>query len=136
MIVSLYVDDMLVTGSDGNKITKLRAKLSTQFDMKNLGEIGYFLGLEVKNMKNEIFLSQEGYTKKLVEKFRLKLCRKRSTPLDTSEKLRSDVGSLLPNPKAYHSLVGGLLYLIIIRPNIFFAVGFVSHYLQSLRSHI
>lgn len=73
--------------------------------MKNLGELGHFIGLEVKNMKDEIFLSQEGYAKKLVEKFGLKFSKKLSTPLDTSDKLRRVVRSLLPNPNAYRSII-------------------------------
>ncbi|PRQ44685.1 putative RNA-directed DNA polymerase [Rosa chinensis] len=133
MVVLLYVDDMIVTGSDEGEIAKLRAELSTRFDMKILGELSHFLGLEVKNMKDGVLLSQEGYAKKLVEKYGLKLSKRRSTPLDISEKLRRDVGSLLPDPKSYRSLVGGLLYLTITRPDIAFSVGLISRYLQEPR---
>ncbi|KAM1031938.1 hypothetical protein ACFX2I_035575 [Malus domestica] len=92
MVVLLYVDDMIVTGSDENEIAKLRAELSTRFDMKNLGELSHFLGLEVQNMANGIFMSQQGYAQKLVERFGLKLSKKRSTPLDKDKKLRRKKG--------------------------------------------
>lgn len=59
MVVLLYVDDMIMTGSDEMKLESyIWAELSTRFDMKNLGELGHFLGLEVENMKDGIFLSQ------------------------------------------------------------------------------
>lgn len=133
MIVFLHVDDMIVTGSDENEIVKLRAKLSTRFEMKNLGKLNHLLGLEVRSMKSGIFLLQEGYAKKLVERFGLKLCKKRSTPLDLNEKLRRKEGSLLPDPKPYRALVGSLLYLTITRPDIAFSVGLVSRFLQEPR---
>lgn len=66
----------------------------------------------------------------MVERFGLKLRKKRSTPLDLNEKLRRKEGSLLPDPKPYCALVGSLLYLTIPRLNIAFSVGLVSRFLQ------
>ncbi|TQE11048.1 hypothetical protein C1H46_003308 [Malus baccata] len=81
----------------------------------------------------EFFMSQQGYAQKLVERFGLKLSKKRSTPIDKDKKLRRKEGSLLPDPKTYRALVGSLLYLTITRPDIAFAVGIVSRYLQEPR---
>ncbi|KAB2611660.1 hypothetical protein D8674_019692 [Pyrus ussuriensis x Pyrus communis] len=133
MFVLFYVDDMIVTGSDENEIVKLRAELSTRFNTMNLGKLSHFLGLEVKNMANGIFMSQQGYAQKLVERFGLKLSKKRSTPLDKDKKLRRKERSLLPDPKTYRALLGSLLYLTITRLDIAFAVGIVGRYLQEPR---
>ncbi|KAL0458198.1 UNVERIFIED_CONTAM: Retrovirus-related Pol polyprotein from transposon RE1 [Sesamum latifolium] len=105
MIVLLCVDDMIVTGNHDNEVIKLRWKLSTRFEMKNLGELSHFLGLEVKSMKYVIFLSQEGFAMKLVTKFGVDLSKKCSTLLDVNIKLRRDAGSLLPDPRPYRALV-------------------------------
>ncbi|CAM8900101.1 unnamed protein product [Rhodiola kirilowii] len=133
MVVLLYVDDMIVTGSREDEIAWLRGELSTRFDMKNLGELSHFLGLGVKRVTDGILLSQEGYANKLIERYKLKLSKKRSTPLDTREKLRRTEGARLPDFMTYRSLVGGLLYLTITRPDIAYSVGLISRYLQELR---
>ncbi|CAM8959925.1 unnamed protein product [Rhodiola kirilowii] len=132
MVVLVYVDDMIVTGSREDEIARLRGELSTRFDMKNLGELSHFLGLEVKNLDG-ILLSQEGYANKVIERYKLKFSKKRSTPLDTSEKLRRTEGAPLPDFITYRSLVGGLLYLTITRPDIAYSVGLISRYLQEPR---
>ncbi|KAK4420060.1 Retrovirus-related Pol polyprotein from transposon TNT 1-94 [Sesamum alatum] len=106
MIVLLYVDDMIITGNHDDEVGKLRGELSTQFKMKDLGMLSLFLGLEVKNMKHEIFLSQEGFVKKLVTRYGVNLSKKRSTPLDVNVKLRRDDASLLLDPQPYRALVG------------------------------
>ncbi|CAM8904964.1 unnamed protein product [Rhodiola kirilowii] len=135
MVVLLYVDDMIVTGSrEGeDEIARLRGELSTRFDTKNLGVLSHFLGLEVKRVTDGILLSQEGYANNLIERYKLKPSKNRFTPLDTSEKLRRFEGAPLPDFMTYRSLVGGLLYLTITRPDIADSVGLISRYLQEPR---
>ncbi|KAL0278084.1 UNVERIFIED_CONTAM: hypothetical protein Sradi_7297200, partial [Sesamum radiatum] len=72
--------------------------------MKDLGELSHFLGLEVKNMKDGILLSQDGFTKKLITIFGVDLNKKCSTPLDVNVKLRRDGGSLLHDPRPHRAL--------------------------------
>lgn len=69
IVVLLYVDDMIVTGNDDVEVAKLWTKLSIHFEMKDLGELNHFLGLEVEFVKDGIFISQMGSAKKIVNKF-------------------------------------------------------------------
>ena len=133
MVVLLYVDDMIVTGNDEKEVANLRVELSTRFEMKDLGELSNFLGLEVKSVMDGIFLTQEGYAKKLVDRFGMKTSKKCSTPLDANAKIKSKEGSLLLYPRPFHALVGSLLYLTISRPDIVFSVNFISRFMQAPR---
>ena len=63
----VYVDDLLITGNDDSQISKLKAQLSSTFHMKDLGELSYFLGLEVCKSSQGIFISQHKYTKELLK---------------------------------------------------------------------
>lgn len=130
MVVLLYVDDLIITGNDDNEVAKLQEELSIRFDMKHLGQLSHFVGLDVENMKDGIFATQKTYAEKLVQRFGIKENKKRSTPLDANLKLKHDEGALLPNPQLYRALVGSLLYLTITRPDIAFSVGLVSRFMQ------
>ncbi|XP_043714849.1 uncharacterized mitochondrial protein AtMg00810-like [Telopea speciosissima] len=126
MIVLLYVDDMIITGNDEGEVAKLRAELSIRFEMRDLGELNHFLGLEVEKVNDGIFLSQKGYAKKLIERFGINSSKLCSTPLDANIKIRRKEGKLLSDPHHYRALVGNLIYLTITRPDIAFSVGLVS----------
>jgi len=124
LVVLLYVDDMIITGNDEMEVDKLQDELAIRFDIKKLGELHHFLGLEVTNLASDIFLSQESCAKKLVERFGVNQSKRCSTLLETNKKLRREEGSLLANPQPYRALVGSFLCLTITRPDISFSVGF------------
>lgn len=96
MVVLLYVDNMIITRNNKEEVSRLQDELAIKFDIKKFGELYSFIGLEVINMKNGIFVSRESYAKKLVERFGLNQSKKCSTPLDVNKKLRREEGSLLP----------------------------------------
>lgn len=98
-----------------------------------MGKLHNFLGLEVTNTSKGVFVTQEGYDKKLVDRFGVKQSKKCSTPLENSTRLRRDEGSLLVDPKPYQALVGTLQYLTITRSYIAFSVGYVSRFMKSPR---
>ncbi|WZY79820.1 hypothetical protein YC2023_026204 [Brassica napus] len=101
--------------------------------MKKLGELNHFLGLEAERVNDGIFIGQQGYAKRIVDRFGVHQGKVRSTPLDTNIRLKRDEESLLANPRPYRSLVGSLLYLTITRPDIAFAIGLVSRFMQEPR---
>jgi hypothetical protein len=137
VVVLLYVDDMIITGNDEGEVARLRGELSIRFEMKDLGELSHFLGLEVEGLKDGYFVSQTGYAGKLIEKFGVKEGKYCSTPLDANFKLRRDDGKILPDPRKFRALVGSLIYLTITRPDIAFAVGLVSRFMQApTKSHL
>ena len=133
VVVLLYVDDIILTGSKYVEISRLQDELSLRFDMKKLGELSNFLGLQIENLDNGIFVSQLSYAKRLVEKFKMIDGKKRYTPLDVSARLRRDEGTRLLDPRPFRALVGSLIYLTITRPDIAFSVGMVSRYMQESR---
>ncbi|KAG6466405.1 hypothetical protein ZIOFF_075796 [Zingiber officinale] len=114
-------------------VTRLQEELSLRFDMKKLGELKNFLGLQIENLEQGICVSQFNYAKRLVEKFGLIDGKKRSTPLDVSARLRRDEGTCLLDPRPFHALVGSLIYLTTTRPDIAFSAGMVSRYMQEPR---
>lgn len=130
VIVLLYVDDMIVTGDNTEEISKLRDELAIRFEMKNLGELSHFLGLEVEKGSDGIFVSQKHYASKLVERFGLKESKSCSTPMDSNMRLRKGDGKALEDPRLYRTLIGSLLYLTITRPDIAYSVGVVSRFMQ------
>ncbi|KAG6492870.1 hypothetical protein ZIOFF_047838 [Zingiber officinale] len=133
VIVLLYVDDIILTGSNYAEVTRLQEELSLRFDMKKLGELSNFLGLQIENLDKGIYVSQFNYAKRLIEKFGLIDGKKRSTPLDVNTRLRRDEGTCLSDPHPFRTLVGSLIYLTITRPDIAFSVGMVSRYMQEPR---
>ncbi|PRQ37299.1 putative RNA-directed DNA polymerase [Rosa chinensis] len=121
----LYVDDIIVTGSDTEGIIAVISELGEVFDMKDLGSLSYFLGINVQYKKKGIFLSQEKYAKELILKAGLESCKACSSPCLPHIQLLKSEGTLLDNPTLYRSLVGALQYLTFTRPDIAYAVNTV-----------
>nr|XP_020149934.1 uncharacterized mitochondrial protein AtMg00810-like [Aegilops tauschii subsp. strangulata] len=90
--------------------------------MTELGELHHFLGINVTSNKFGLFLSQQQYTLKILDRANMLHCKPVSTPIDTTSKLSSSEGRLLSNPTYYRSLAGALQYLTLTRPDITYAV--------------
>lgn len=85
LILVLYVDDLFLTGKD-QLIIRCKKELALEFEMKDLGLMHYFLGLEVWQRSNEIFLSQGKYTIDILKRFRMMDCKPMSTPMESNLK--------------------------------------------------
>ena len=96
--------------------------------MSMVGELNYFLGLQVKQRKDGIFISQEKYAKNLVKRFALNSKKHTSTPMSSSAKLSCDAAGVEVDPTLYRSMIGTLLYLIASRPDIAFSVGVCARF--------
>ena len=134
LLVLLYVDDMLITGENEAEISRLRNDLSIRFEMKNLGEIGCFLGLEVKKTCQGFFISQKSYAKNLLERFGMGESNGIATPMEPYLKLNKEEGELLKDERRFRQLVGSLIYLTTTRPEIAFPVSIISQFMQSPRT--
>ncbi|XP_071681765.1 uncharacterized protein [Lolium perenne] len=133
IFVLVYVDDIIVTSSSNKEITTLLQDLGSAFALKDLGNLHYFLGIEVKKFNQGIILTQEKYASDLLNRVGLKGCKTLSTPLSASEKLSVTEGELL-GPKdstRYRSIVGALQYLTLTRPDIAFSVNKVCQFLHA-----
>ena len=133
VLLLLYVDDMIITGSDAASIQEVKQQLQASFQMKDLGLLHYFLGLEVHSTSKGIFLHQHKYATDLIAMADLQSANPVDTPLEVNVKYHRDEGELLTDPLLYRQLVGSLNYLTITRPDISFAVQQVSQFMHSPR---
>ena len=103
--------------------------------MTDLGLLHYFLGLEIKQTKHGIFLSQEKYAYGLLKKFNMKNCKDCNTPMNAGEKLCVEDGTGKVDATYFRKLVGGLMYLTHTRPDVMFAVCLVSRFMHNPSKH-
>jgi hypothetical protein len=134
VILIMYVDDLFLTGYEG-LISWCKRDLTSEFEMKDLGLMHYFLGLEVWKRQGEIFLAQGKYTVDVLKRFGMMDCKSMSTPMVTNlRKLHdSDTGSDLVDPTMYRQLIGSLMYMIHTRPDICYAVIAMSQFMTEPR---
>ncbi|XP_070031843.1 secreted RxLR effector protein 161-like [Nicotiana tomentosiformis] len=105
--------------------------MSHEFDMTAVGLMSYYSGLEVKQMDDRIFISQEIYLNEMLKKFNMLDCNSVNTPMESGTKLsKFDEGENM-DPTFFKSLVGSLRYLTCIRPDILFVVGVVSRFMEA-----
>ena len=90
--------------------------------MSMIGELSYFLGLQIKQMKNGTFVSQGKYIKDIIKKFGLPEAKPMSTPMGSNDQLGSDASGNMVDQKLYRSMIGSLLYVTASRPDVMFSV--------------
>jgi len=130
VFVAIYVDDIIVTGNDIAAITSLKTCLDDQFKIKDLGELNFFLGMEILKVSHGLVMSQKKFATELIKEFDCDDLSPVSCPLPASLKPSSPV-VLLDDATPYRKLVGKLNYLTNTRPDIAFAVQYLSQFLQS-----
>ena len=137
VILSLYVDDILIAGNNKEMIDTTKKWLSSNFDMKDMGEANFVLGVKIirDRAKRLLGLSQETYIKKMLERYHMQDSKLIDTPVDKSLSLSSDMCPKTLEEKEkmsrvpYASVVGSLMYaMMCTRPDICYAVGLVSRY--------
>jgi len=131
MILLLYVDDIILTGSSSYVLHNFISVLSHQFAMKDLGDLYYFWGVQVARNSQGIFLSQQKYIHDLIRKFHMHTAKPVCTPSLSRISLTFTDGELLADPIEYRSIVGALQYLTMTRPDIAYAVHVVSQYMHA-----
>ena len=129
MFCLLYVDDIILGCSDVKEIEKVKETLSHHFQMKDMGELKYVLGVNVE-IDNGAYLHQKQYIDQILSKYKMSECNPVSSPSHCSVKLQKDDRvSKNVDVKLYQSMVGSLIYLsTMTRPDITYAVGVVSKY--------
>lgn len=129
VLISLYVDNLIMTGSADNLIEEIKQWLSQKFEMKDLGEMYYCLGLEVWRDSNKTFLSQGKYVKSLLTKFKMDECKAAFVPLQQNRKFQVDGGLKYADATLYIQLVGSLIYLTTTRPDLAYAMSVLSYFM-------
>jgi hypothetical protein len=131
IILVLYVDDLILTDSDSKFLNHVKTSLKKKFEMTDLDFLHYFLGLQVLQNNEGIFLYQSKYACDLLCRFHLDDCKPTPSPFQSGVKLVSTCTSPEVDATLYRQLVGSLLYLTHTHPNLSFVVGLVSRYLQT-----
>ncbi|PRQ57648.1 putative RNA-directed DNA polymerase [Rosa chinensis] len=129
----LYVNDIVVTGSNDDLLQSFIDALGRCFDIKDLGPLHYFLGLQVHPVSHGLHINQVKYAYDLLSKHDLFLSKPVNTPMSAKHNLTTTHGALLANPSEFRALVGTLQYLTITRPDIAFAVNLVSQFMSQPR---
>ncbi|GJZ84154.1 ribonuclease H-like domain-containing protein, partial [Tanacetum coccineum] len=136
----VYVDDIIVTGNNVDEIEKFKEFLRTKFQIKDLGKLKYFLGIEVLETGFGICLSQRKYCLDLLSEYDLLACKPSATPLEQNLAISNEpteIDKVLDNITEYQRLIGKLIYLTHTRPDISYSVHCLSQFMHKpLRSHI
>ncbi|WJX51639.1 hypothetical protein P8452_37816 [Trifolium repens] len=122
LIIQIYVDD-IIFGSTNASLCKSFSKLmQDEFEMSMMGELKFFLGIQINQGKDGTYIHQSKYTKELLKKFNLEDCKIMSTPMHpTSSLSKEEIGSKV-DQKLYRGMIGSLLYLTASRPDILYSV--------------
>eukprot|EP00268_Persea_americana_P008859 TRINITY_DN13467_c1_g2_i1.p1 TRINITY_DN13467_c1_g2~~TRINITY_DN13467_c1_g2_i1.p1 ORF type:complete len:401 (+),score=79.48 TRINITY_DN13467_c1_g2_i1:1121-2323(+) len=133
LIACLYVDDLIFTGSSVEMYKDFKMTMMHKFEMTDMGLLHFFLGIEVNQNDDGIFISQKKYAKELLKRFSMEDAKPISTPMEVGLKLSKFDGKKVVHPTLYRSLVGGLVYLTTTRPNLTYAASMLSHFMESPR---
>ncbi|KAL0446036.1 UNVERIFIED_CONTAM: Retrovirus-related Pol polyprotein from transposon RE2 [Sesamum latifolium] len=126
----VYVDDILITGPSLSTIQNVKDYLHALFTIQDLGDIRYFLGLEIARNPSGTYIAQTKYVLDIIKHTKLLHSKSVSTPFPQGLKLSVDCGAKIEQPDAYRRLVGRLLYLSFTRPDIFHCVQQLSQFLN------
>jgi hypothetical protein len=121
-ICQVYVDDIIFGSINEDYCKEFDELMSKKFEMSMIGELTFFLGFQVKKMRERIFISQENYTKDLLKRFKMDECKPIKTPMPSNGHLDLDEGGKSVDQTLYRSMIGSLLYLTTSRPDIMFSV--------------
>ena len=133
LVVGVYVDDLIVTGARTEDINSFKREMAARFRMSDLDALSYYLGIEVRQGKEALMLGQSAYASKLLEWSGMAECKPCVTPMEERLKLTKARTVAKVDATLYQSIVGGLRYLVHMRPDIAFAVGYVSRFMEDPR---
>ncbi|XP_043714634.1 uncharacterized mitochondrial protein AtMg00810-like [Telopea speciosissima] len=129
--ILIYVNDIIITGSDTDMVTSLRQQLSREFSIKDLGKLHFFLGIEVVPHSRGLVLTQSRYISDLLKRTGMVDCKSVKTPMATSVKLSDSGGALMSDPTTYWSVVGALQYVTLTQLDVSFLVNWVCQFMHA-----
>ncbi|GJW99095.1 putative ribonuclease H-like domain-containing protein [Tanacetum coccineum] len=123
MLVQVYVDDIIFGSTKRSWCDEFEALMKSIFQMSSIGELTFFLGLQVKQKEDGIFISQDKYIAEILKKFDFANVKTTSTPIETQKPLTKDEEAVDVDVHLYRSMIGSLMYLIASRPDIMYLKG-------------
>lgn len=128
IIVQIYVDDIIFGSTNVSLCEEFSKCMHSEFEMSMMGELNYFLGLQIKQTKEGIFINQAKYVKDLLKKFDFEGMKPLSTPMSSSIKIDKDENGKAVDITKYRGMIGSLLYLTASRPDIMYSVCLCARY--------
>jgi len=122
LLVQIYVDDIIFGSTNDNLCKEFSENMSKEFEMSMMGELNFFLGLQIKQSNEGIHISQSKYCKEMLKKFEMENAKPISTPMSLSDKLTEDPKGIPVDTKKYRGMIGSLLYITASRPDIQYSV--------------
>ncbi|GJU43791.1 putative ribonuclease H-like domain-containing protein, partial [Tanacetum coccineum] len=128
MLVQVYVDDIIFGSTKKSWCDEFEALMKSRFQMSSMGELTFFLGLQVQQKEDGIFISQDKYVAEILKKFDFDSVKTASTPIETHKPLIKDEEAADVDVHLYRSMIGSLMYLTASRPDIMYAVCACSRF--------
>jgi hypothetical protein len=136
-VLQIYVDDIIFGSTNQDFCEEFGKMMANEFKMSMMGELSYFLGLQIKQLKNGTFMSQGKYIKDMLKKFGMIDSKAISTPIGTNGNLDRDASGNIVDQKLYRSMIGSLLYVTASRPDAMFSVCICARFQASpIESHL
>jgi len=130
LIISLYVDDLLLTRNNAWLVQEFKQEMVKVFEMTELGLMSFFLGMEIKQDEYEVFICQKKYAKEILKKFKFGKCKEANSPMNQKEKLCKEDGADKINEGYFRSLIGCLIYLTATCLDILNVVSILSRFMH------
>jgi hypothetical protein len=128
LLVQIYVDDIIFGSTDVFLCKEFESLMQSEFEMSMMGELTFFLGLQVKQSSEGIFINQSKYVHDLLKKYKLNDASPMRTPMATNLKMHKDLSGPTVECKLYRGMIGSLLYLTASRPDIMFSTCICARY--------
>ncbi|GJR57267.1 ribonuclease H-like domain, reverse transcriptase, RNA-dependent DNA polymerase [Tanacetum coccineum] len=133
LLIGVYVDDLIITGTPKKEIDKFKAQMEEKFEMSDLGLLAYYLGIEVTQTNGDISIKQSAYASKILKEAGMIDCNETLIPMDPGTRLTKITEGTMVNSTEYRSLIGCLRYLLHTRPDLSYSVGLLSRFMQEPR---
>ncbi|GJY40225.1 ribonuclease H-like domain, reverse transcriptase, RNA-dependent DNA polymerase [Tanacetum coccineum] len=133
LLIGVYVDDLIITGTPKKEIDKFKAQMEEKFEMSDLGLLAYYLGIEVTQTNGDISIKQSAYASKILKEAGMIDCNETLIPMDPGTRLTKVTEGTMVNSTEYRSLIGCLRHLLHTRPDLSYSVGLLSRFMQEPR---
>ncbi|GJS04946.1 ribonuclease H-like domain, reverse transcriptase, RNA-dependent DNA polymerase [Tanacetum coccineum] len=130
LLVGVYVDDLIITGTPKKEIDKFKDQMKEIFEMSDLGLLAYYLGIEVTQSGGDISIKQSAYARKILKEAGMLESNETIIPMDPGTRLMKTAEGTMVNSTEYRSLIGCLRYLLHTRPDLSYSVGLLSRFMQ------